>query len=82
MSKPSTQTSTATSNAGSPSSKAGVDRYCVVAREGGTFIGVMSGMGHNRNTWDADHGRRSAQRHAAILRKERPTQTFTVETTT
>ncbi len=79
MLKPITRTSTATSTAGSPSSKAGPDGYCVVAYEGGRFMGVVSGMGRNRGTWDSSHGRRSAQRHAAALRVERPAQTFRVE---
>lgn len=79
MLKPITQASNATSTAGSPSSKAGRDSYCVVAYQGERFIGVMSGMGKNRKTWDSDHGRRSAQRHAARLRIQRPTQTFRIE---
>ncbi len=81
MSKLITHTSHATSKAGSPSSKAGRDRYCVVNYSGAQFVGVMAGMGRNRGTWDSDHGQRSAQRHARKLRIERPGQTFKVETT-
>lgn len=59
------------------------DRYCVVQRTPeGQFIAVVSGMGRHRGTWDADHSRRQAQRHAAALRRERTDNTFTVEPTT
>lgn len=33
------------------------------------FIGVVSGMGKNRNTWDSGHSRSAAYRHAKDLRK-------------
>lgn len=69
---------TPTATAGSPARPA--DRgYSVVAYEQGRFIGVMSGMGRNRGTWDSTHGRSSAYRHAGRLRIERPAQTFRVE---
>lgn len=56
------------------------DRYCVIQRTAeGQFIGVISGMGRHRGTWDSDHSRRQAQRHAAALRRDRTAQRFTVE---
>ena len=30
---------------------------------------LLAGLGRNRGTWDASHTKRTAQRHAAILRK-------------
>lgn len=45
-------------------------RYNVVQYKDGKFHSIMSGMGRNRGTWDADHSRRAAQRHAADLRRE------------
>jgi putative IMPACT (imprinted ancient) family translation regulator len=45
-------------------------RYCVVQYRHGKFDGIMSGMGKNRGTLDSDHSRRSAQRHARMLRMD------------
>jgi len=57
-------------------------RFCVIQRSSsGDFISVMAGMGRHRGTWDSDHSRRQAQRHAAALRREQPTQRYTVEPT-
>ena len=44
--------------------------FCVVQYRHGKFDCVLSGMGKNRGTLDADHSRRSAQRHAKSLRAE------------
>lgn len=41
---------------------------------------VMAGLGRNRRTWDTNHSRRTAQRHARQLRTEQPEFTFKVET--
>lgn len=61
-------------------------RFHVVQYRRGQFDGVMSGMGRHRGTWDADHSRRQAQRHAAALRAEpwrtRAGLTYRVEPTT
>lgn len=54
----------------------------MVAYRGMQFVGVMSGMGLNRGTWDSSHSRRTAQRHARNLRRERPDQSFRVESVT
>jgi hypothetical protein len=45
-------------------------RWNVVQYRHGKFDTILSGMGKNRGTWDADHSRRAAQRHAADLRRE------------
>ena len=45
-------------------------RYNVVQYKNGRWHSVMSGMGKNRGTWDADHSRSAAYRHAAELRAE------------
>lgn len=45
-------------------------RFIVVQYRHGSFDSVMSGMGKNRGTWDADHSRSAAFRHAADLRRE------------
>ena len=47
-----------------------MNRYIVVQYRHGAFDAVMSGMGKNRGTWDADHSRSAAYRHAAELRAE------------
>lgn len=46
------------------------ERFCVVQYRRGAFDAVLSGMGRNRGTWDSDHSRRAAQRHASQLRAE------------
>jgi len=80
MNNPARNTATATAKAGSPSSKAGRDdRYCVVAYVAGRFAGVMSGMGRNRGTWDSDHSRRAARKHARELRQQHPEMSFVVQ---
>jgi len=45
-------------------------RYHVVQYRHGRFDAIMSGMGKNRGTLDSDHSRRSAQRHARMLRMD------------
>jgi len=45
-------------------------RYHVVQYRHGTFDAIVSGMGRHRGTWDSDHSRRAAQRHARQLRAE------------
>lgn len=47
----------------------------------GAFIGIVSGMGRNRGTWDSQHSKRTAQRYAALLRKEDKGHMFKVEET-
>lgn len=50
--------------------KPGAARYVVVQYRRGAFDAVMAGMGRHRGTWDADHSRSAAYRHAAELRAE------------
>lgn len=45
----------------------------------GEYIGAVAGMGRNKNTWDTAHSKRTAQRYAAILRKEQPSFKFCAE---
>lgn len=46
----------------------------------GVFIGVVSGMGRNKGTWDAEaKSRRTAQRWAAELRRKDPDHEYRVE---
>jgi len=82
MTKHTAQDSKTNAKAGSPSSKARSESYCVVAYGGMQFVGVIAGMGSNRGTWDSSHSRRTAQRHARNLRRERPDQSFRVESVT
>ena len=57
-------------------------RYEVTKRApDGTFLGIVSGMGRNRGTWDSDHSRSAAYRHARTLRQADPTNRYTVEPT-
>lgn len=58
--------------------------YQVVQYTGDKFDAVVAGMGRNRGTWDAEHPRRSAQRHARRLRLDpkRAGLTYRVERTT
>ena len=44
--------------------------YNVVEYKNGRLHCIISGMGKNRGTWDADHSRSAAYRHAAALRGE------------
>jgi hypothetical protein len=60
-------------------------RYVVVkyTKLMGVFIGVVSGMGRNKGTWDAEaKSRRTAQRWAAELRREDPEHDYRVEEST
>lgn len=45
-------------------------RYVVVQYRRGAFDAVITGMGKNRGTLDADHSRSAAYRHVAELRAE------------
>ena len=45
----------------------------------GESISVIAGMGRNKNKWDTTHSKRTAQRYAAILRKEQPGFKFCAE---
>lgn len=58
--------------------------YVVVKyKPNGEFIGVMSGMGRNKGTWDSNaRSRRTAQRWAAELRREDPEHDYRVEEST
>ncbi len=58
-------------------------RYNIVKRAScGAFIGIVAGCGRNRGTWDAEHSRRTAQRHAAALRRQDAASRYTVEAST
>lgn len=46
------------------------NRYNVVQYRNGQWDAIVSGMGKNRGTWDSDHSRSAAYRHAAELRAE------------
>lgn len=57
-------------------------RYVVVkyTKLMGVFIGVVSGIGRNKGTWDAEaKSRRTAQRWARELRREDPEHNYRVE---
>lgn len=55
-------------------------RYQVVQyAANGNFMSIISGMGKNRGTWDSDHSRSAAYRHAAQCRKDYPYCIFQVE---
>ena len=44
--------------------------YCIVMyNDKGNLVGVVAGMGKNRNTWDYDHSRSAAYRHLQKLRQ-------------
>lgn len=46
----------------------------------GEFVGVISGMGRNKGTWDSNaRSRRTAQRWAQELRLEDPVHEYRVE---
>lgn len=47
-----------------------LQRYNVVQYRNGAWDAVVSGMGKNRSSWDADHSRSAAYRHASELRAE------------
>lgn len=58
-------------------------RFHVVKRLlNGTFAGIVSGMGRNAGTWDSDHSRSAAYKHAADCRKDDQQHTYHVEPTT
>jgi hypothetical protein len=55
-------------------------RYVVVKRTlSGRRVGTVAGLGRNAGTWDADHTRRTAQRHAQQLRAEDQQHAYTDE---
>lgn len=55
-------------------------RYNVIKRTpSGEFVGIMSGMGRRRSTWDSDHSRSAAYRHARQCRQDDPANHYTVE---
>jgi hypothetical protein len=45
----------------------------------GQFVAIVSGLGRHAGTWDSDHSKRAAQRHASSLRKQDATHIFKVE---
>lgn len=45
----------------------------------GHFLGIVSGLGRNVGTWDSDHSKRTAQRHASALRNQDTTHIYKVE---
>ena len=58
-------------------------RYEVAKRApDGTYLGAVAGMGRNRGTWDSEHSRSAAYRHARTLRQADPINRYTVEPTT
>lgn len=53
--------------------------YVVEEYINGEYMGVISGMGRNNGTWDANaKSKRTAQRWAAICRKDSPNSNFYV----
>ena len=55
-------------------------RYNVIQRtKTGEFVAIVSGMGRNRGTWDSDHSRSAAYRHARQCRQDDPANHYTVE---
>lgn len=45
----------------------------------GEMAGVMSGMGRNAGTWDSEHSRSAAYRHARDCRRDDPSFIYKVE---
>lgn len=45
----------------------------------GIRVCTMSGMGRNKGTWDHNHSKRTAQKHAAKCRKDDPTHDYRAE---
>ncbi len=45
----------------------------------GKRVATVSGLGRHKGTCDAGHSQRTAQRHAAKLRKEDPTHDYRAE---
>ena len=55
-------------------------RYNVIKRTpSGEIVGIMSGMGRRRSTWDSDHSRSAAHRHARQCRRDDPAHLYSVE---
>lgn len=54
--------------------------YCVeMYSRAGAFLGVVSGMGRNRGTWDSEaQSKRTAQRWARICRTDDPVHVYRV----
>lgn len=54
--------------------------YCV-AKYGlrGKWLGIISGMGKNRNTWDSSHSRSRAYYYCRKLRKQDKMYAYKVE---
>ena len=46
------------------------NRFNVIQYRNGVWDCILSGMGKNKGTWDSDHSRSAAYRHASDLRKE------------
>jgi len=56
-----------------------MSRYYVAEfTKDGKLIAVISGLGKNRDRWDADHSRSAAYRYARILRQAHPGRVFRV----
>ena len=51
----------------------------IVYNPDGTRKGAMSGMGRHNNTWNSDHSRSAAYRHARQRRLDDPRYTYKVE---
>lgn len=45
-------------------------RFFIAIYSNGTFSGILSGCGKHKNTWDYDHSRAAAYKHAAQARAE------------
>ncbi len=55
------------------------EAYSVVETDAsGKHIATISGMGRNAGKIDCNHSQRTAQRHAATLRKENPDKVYKV----
>lgn len=39
-------------------------------KETGKFLGTVAGLGRNRNTWDANHSKRTANKYARLLNRD------------
>ena len=56
------------------------ETYSVVKyTKSGKFVATISGMGRNKGTLDHSHSKRTAQRHAAALRRKDKSHDFKVE---
>lgn len=44
-----------------------VKNWHVVKYQNGKFVGIVSGLGINKNTWDSDHTKRTAKKWAEKL---------------